>query len=193
LFPNIIFCSPVSLQDSPDKFECVVGDSVTLPCLYENKQSNVFWRHNVRRNVLNIINGQPSLQKQDPIFQNRAESFPSEYVNGNYSITLKNLELIHAGNYTCFIQESNEEKKLQLYVKGTWNHCLGNYSFLNVHFISIQHLLNLQNCFSPHYFVFLTEKPEEPAQRQRNSSMETQSRKIMTFLTALLGFTLHFI
>ncbi|XP_039528786.1 uncharacterized protein wu:fu71h07 isoform X2 [Pimephales promelas] len=144
----------VSLQDSPDKFECVVGDSVTLPCLYENKQSNVFWRHNVRRNVLNIINGQPSLQKQDTIFQNRAESFPSEYVNGNYSITLKNLELIHAGNYTCFIQESNEEKKLQLYVK---------------------------------------EKPEEPAQRQRNSSMETQSRKIMTFLTALLGFTLHFI
>ncbi|CAM4654261.1 unnamed protein product [Leuciscus chuanchicus] len=143
----------VFLLDS-NKFERVVGDSVTLPCLYENKQSNVFWRHNVSRNVLNIVNGQLALQKQDTIFQNRTESFSSGYVNGDYSIMLKNVELIHSGNYTCFIQESNEEKKLQLFVK---------------------------------------EKPAEPAQKQRNSSMETQSLKIMTFLTALLGLTLHFI
>ncbi|XP_056116899.1 uncharacterized protein LOC130094584 [Rhinichthys klamathensis goyatoka] len=144
----------VSLQDSANTFECVVGDSVTLPCLYENKQSNVFWRHNVSRNVLNIIDGHISLEDQDTIFQNRTESFSSGYVNGDYSITLKNVELIHAGDYTCFIQESNKKKKLQLFVK---------------------------------------EKPAEPAQKQRNSSMETQSQKIMTFLTALLGLTLHFI
>lgn len=145
--------SKVSLQDSSNTFERVVGDSVTLPCLYENKQSDVLWRYNASRVVLNIINDQLSLEKQDKMFQIRTESFSSEYVNGNYSITLKNVELIHAGHYTCFIQESNEKKKLQLFVK---------------------------------------EKPEEPAQKQRNSSMEKQSQKIMTFLTALLGLTLHF-
>ncbi|XP_077083090.1 myelin-oligodendrocyte glycoprotein [Siphateles boraxobius] len=144
----------VSLQDSANTFECVVGDSVTLPCFYENKQSNVFWRHNVSRKVLSIINGQLSLEKQDTIFQNRTEIFSSEYVKGNYSITLKNVELIHAGHYTCFIEEFNKENTLQLFVK---------------------------------------EKPAEPAQKQRNSCMETQSQKIMTFLTALFGLTLHFI
>ncbi|KAK7137287.1 hypothetical protein R3I93_017389 [Phoxinus phoxinus] len=144
----------VFLQDSENIFVHVVGDSVTLPCLYENEQSDVFWRYNVGKKVLSIINGQLSLEDQDTIFQNRTESSSSGYVNGNYSITLKNVELIHAGNYTCFIIKFDKKKKLQLFVK---------------------------------------EKPKEPAQKQRNSSMETQSQKIMTFLTALLGLTLHFI
>ncbi|XP_051763999.1 V-set domain containing T-cell activation inhibitor 1 isoform X1 [Ctenopharyngodon idella] len=144
----------VSLQDSANKFECFVGDSVTLPCLYENKQSNVLWRHNVSRRVLNIINDKLSLEKQDKIFQNRTESFSSEYPKGNYSIMLKNVELNHAGNYTCFIQKSNEEKKLQLFVK---------------------------------------EKPEKNIQKPGNSSMNAQSQKIMAFLIALLGLTLHLI
>lgn len=146
--------SKVSLQDSANTFERVIGESVTLPCLYENKQSDVFWRHNVSRKVLNIINDQLSLVNQDVIFQNRTESFSSEYAKGNYSIMLKNVTLNHTGNYTCFIQKSNEEKKLQLFVK---------------------------------------EKPEESAQKHRNSSMEARSQKIMTFLTALLGLALHFI
>ncbi len=116
----------MSLQDSTNKFDRVVGDSITLPCIHKNKLqiTDVFWRHNVSRNVLSIINGKPSPESQDEIFRNRTESFPSEYPEGNYSIELKDLELSHAGIYTCFLQKSNEKMKIQLFVKGTCNPCL---------------------------------------------------------------------
>uniref|UniRef100_A0A673GEF1 Wu:fu71h07 n=1 Tax=Sinocyclocheilus rhinocerous TaxID=307959 RepID=A0A673GEF1_9TELE len=110
----LLFFSPVSLQNSANKYDRVVGDSVTLPCIYENQQpsTDVFWRLNVSKRVLNIIDGKPSTEKQDEMFKNRTESFPSEYAKGNYSIELKDLKLTHAGNYTCFLQKSNEEKKI---------------------------------------------------------------------------------
>ncbi|XP_016326361.1 CD276 antigen homolog [Sinocyclocheilus anshuiensis] len=146
----------VSLQNSADKIDSVVGDSVILPCLYENQQrsTDVLWRHNVSRRVLNIINGKPSTEKQDDMFKNRTESFPSEYSKGNYSIELKDLKLTHAGNYTCFFPKLNEKKMLQLVVR---------------------------------------EKPVEPTRKPRNSSTEAQSLKILTFLIALVGLTLHLI
>lgn len=67
--------------------------------------------------------------------------------------------------------------------------------------------MHLQNCFSLHYTCILTEKPENPTEKpekptekpekttpnQRNSSMETQALKIMPFLIAILGLTLHLI
>uniref|UniRef100_A0A8C1YDV4 Wu:fu71h07 n=1 Tax=Cyprinus carpio TaxID=7962 RepID=A0A8C1YDV4_CYPCA len=147
----------VSLQNSANKFIRVVGDSVTLPCIYENQHpsTDVLWRFNVSKKVLNIINGNSITEKQDEMFKNRTESFPSEYAKGNYSIELKDLKLTHAGNYTCFLQKSNEEKKIQLFVK--------------------------EKPEKP------TEKPEKPIQNQRNSCMETESLKIMTFLIALLS------
>uniref|UniRef100_A0A8C1XLE3 Wu:fu71h07 n=1 Tax=Cyprinus carpio TaxID=7962 RepID=A0A8C1XLE3_CYPCA len=147
----------VSLQNSANKFIRVVGDSVTLPCIYENQHpsTNVLWRFNVSKKVVNIINGNSITEKQDEMFKNRTESFPSEYAKGNYSIELKDLKLTHAGNYTCFLQKSNEEKKIQLFVK--------------------------EKPEKP------TEKPEKPIQNQRNSCMETESLKIMTFLIALLS------
>uniref|UniRef100_A0A672QEA5 V-set domain containing T-cell activation inhibitor 1-like n=1 Tax=Sinocyclocheilus grahami TaxID=75366 RepID=A0A672QEA5_SINGR len=144
----------VSLQDFANKFDRVVGDSVTLPCIYKLQSTDVFWRHNVSRKVVSIISGKPSPESQDEIFRNRTESFPSEYPEGNYSIELKDLELTHAGIYTCFLQKTNEKRKIQLFVR---------------------------------------EKPEKPTPNQRNSSMETQSLKIMPFLIAVLGLTLHLI
>ncbi|XP_043079398.1 CD276 antigen homolog isoform X2 [Puntigrus tetrazona] len=151
----------VSLQDSPNRFDGVVGGSVILPCLYVNQQpsTDVFWRLNESVNVLNIINEKPSILNQKEIFKNRAKSFPSEYAKGNYSIKLKDLDFIHAGIYTCFLQESNEEKRMQLFIK--------------------------EKPDKP------TEKPEKPSERQKNSAMGTESLKIMEVLTALLGFTLH--
>ncbi|KAI2645526.1 V-set domain-containing T-cell activation inhibitor 1 [Labeo rohita] len=110
--------SPVSLQDSTfSTVNSYVGGSVTLPCRYENKlqSTDVYWRYNASRKVLSIINGKPSPEEQDKIFSNRTKSFPSEYSEGNYSVELKDLQLTHAGNYTCFIQDSNEEKKIQLF------------------------------------------------------------------------------
>lgn len=165
-----------------------VGDSVTLPCLYENKQSDVFWRYNKNRNVLSIKNDKLSLEDQDTIFQNRAESFPSEYAKGNYSVMLKNVQLIHAGNYSCLIVKSDEEKNLQLFVKGKLN-----LTAIIAAFYLYTTLMNLQNCFSLHYIFFLTEKSEKNIQEPGNSCMEVQSQKILTFLIALLGLTLHLI
>ncbi|XP_050958013.1 CD276 antigen homolog [Labeo rohita] len=109
----------VSLQDSANEFNRVVGDSVTLPCIYENQQpsTDVIWRLNASIKVLNIINGKPLMEKQDGLFKNRTESFPSEYAKGNYSIELKDLKLTHAGSYSCFLQKSNKEKIMQLFVK----------------------------------------------------------------------------
>ncbi|KAI2642429.1 V-set domain-containing T-cell activation inhibitor 1 [Labeo rohita] len=139
----VVFCilkescysfSPVSLQDSAvttvTRYS-FVGGSVTLPCIYGNnlQGNDVYWRYNVSRKVLSIIKGKPSPEKQDKIFSNRTDSFPSEYPKGNYSVVLKDLELTHAGNYTCFLQNSDGEKNIQLFVKGTWNPCLKNYDF----------------------------------------------------------------
>lgn len=109
----------VSLQDSANKYDRVVGDSVTLPCIYGNQQPNtdVLWRLNASIEVLNILDGNPSTENQDVIFRNRTESFPSEYAKGNYSIKLKDLNFNHAGIYTCFLQKSNEKKRRQLLIK----------------------------------------------------------------------------
>ncbi|XP_050961333.1 sodium channel subunit beta-4 [Labeo rohita] len=114
--------SKVSLQDSAvttvTRYS-FVGGSVTLPCIYGNnlQGNDVYWRYNVSRKVLSIIKGKPSPEKQDKIFSNRTDSFPSEYPKGNYSVVLKDLELTHAGNYTCFLQNSDGEKNIQLFVK----------------------------------------------------------------------------
>ncbi|XP_026099765.1 CD276 antigen homolog [Carassius auratus] len=153
----------VSLQDSANTFDRVVGDSVTLPCIYVNQQpsTDVLWRLNASIKVLNIIDGNPSTEKQDGIFRNRIESFPSEYAKGNYSIKLKDLNFNHAGIYTCFLQMPNEEKMIQLFIK--------------------------EKPDKP------TEKPEKPTERQNNSCMETESQKILALLTTLLGLTLHLI
>ncbi len=74
--------------------------------------------------MLSIINDKPSLEDQDEIFINRTESFPAVYAEGNYSIELKDLELSHAGIYTCFLPKTKENIKIQLFVKGTCNPCL---------------------------------------------------------------------
>ncbi len=152
---KLLLFSPVSLQDSVNEFNRVVGDSVTLPCMYVNQKpsTDVLWRLNASIKVLNIIDGKPSTEKQDGLFKSRTESFPSEYAKGNYSIKLKDLNLTHAGIYTCFLQNSNEEKKMQLFVKGTWNPCLINYDFkLHTTVIAVLNiytaLIHLQNCFS---------------------------------------------
>ncbi|NP_001077321.1 uncharacterized protein LOC570464 precursor [Danio rerio] len=106
----------VSLQASAN-ITSFVGDTIILPCQIQPGITDVLWRHNVSWKVLNVIDGKPSIEEQFDIFKNRAESFPSEYAKGNYSVMLKDVEFDHAGRYTCFFPELNVEKLVELLVK----------------------------------------------------------------------------
>ncbi|KAL0159839.1 hypothetical protein M9458_043564, partial [Cirrhinus mrigala] len=53
---------------------------------------------------------------QDPQYNNRAETFPDEYLRGNYSIKLNNLTHADAGKYTYFITPSDEHETVQLII-----------------------------------------------------------------------------
>jgi len=53
--------------------------------------------------VFNIIKGKVSMEEQDSVFNNRTETFPQEYLNGNFSLKLNNLQHNDSGIYKCNI------------------------------------------------------------------------------------------
>uniref|UniRef100_A0A673KFI6 Ig-like domain-containing protein n=1 Tax=Sinocyclocheilus rhinocerous TaxID=307959 RepID=A0A673KFI6_9TELE len=100
----------VSLQVTVEGF---IGGSVVLLCSStENdlklQDINVHWRDKDRRIVCDIVMGHYSQEFQDQRYKNRVETFPDEYLTGNVSIKLKNLEHTDAGKYTCLITPSSE-------------------------------------------------------------------------------------
>ncbi|XP_026099781.1 CD276 antigen homolog isoform X2 [Carassius auratus] len=104
--PVFLFINGVSLQESVEGF---IGGSAVLPCSSEESTLTVqdielvLWRRNYDQNVYEIINGQVSVEGQDPVYRNRVESFPEEYLRGNFSIKLNNLQNTDAGEYWCYI------------------------------------------------------------------------------------------
>uniref|UniRef100_A0A8C1XQH9 Ig-like domain-containing protein n=1 Tax=Cyprinus carpio TaxID=7962 RepID=A0A8C1XQH9_CYPCA len=115
-FLKLLLLSPVSLQLSG-----FVGDSVLLPCLYQDRELkpeeiNVFWRYNDSKNVYDIIKGNPSTDKQDAVFKGRIKNFLSK--KGDFSIELSNLMVTDAGQFTCDIPSVEKESRLTLHVKG---------------------------------------------------------------------------
>ncbi|XDV22140.1 hypothetical protein PO909_027099, partial [Leuciscus waleckii] len=107
----------VSLQET---VEAVIGGSVLLPCSstehdHKLQDINVFWRHNGEI-VCDIIPSSRSLEKQDPEYKNRTETFPEEYERGNFSIKLHKLIYADAGEYTCLISHSSEQPTVQLII-----------------------------------------------------------------------------
>ncbi|XP_059424785.1 uncharacterized protein LOC132159269 [Carassius carassius] len=104
----------VSLQVTGD-----LGGSVLLACssAEPDQDTEVHWRQNGNKNVFDIIKGTESVEQQDPRYKNRVESFPEEYVRGNFSIKLNKLQVIDAGRYTCFISHSSEHKTVELIIK----------------------------------------------------------------------------
>ncbi|RXN16664.1 V-set domain-containing T-cell activation inhibitor 1-like protein [Labeo rohita] len=118
---RLLLSSPVSLQ-YPAEIEGVVGGSVILPCSNKERElkpeeMNAFWRCNESKIVYNIEQGNFSTQGQDVMFKGRIESFPSEYMNGNFSIRLKHLNFTNGGQFSCFIPLVDEEYKLILIVR----------------------------------------------------------------------------
>ncbi|XDV22142.1 hypothetical protein PO909_027100 [Leuciscus waleckii] len=113
-----VLINKVSLQET---VEAVIGGSVLLPCSSTKRDHklqyiNVFWRHNGSKIVCDIIPSSHSLEKQDPEYKNRTETFPDEYERGNFSIKLHKLISADAGEYTCLISHSSEHYTVQLII-----------------------------------------------------------------------------
>ncbi len=108
----------VCLQVTVEGF---IGGSVVLPCSTEHdhelQDTDVFWRHNNSKIVHDIIKGSQT-ESQDSLYKNRIESFPDEYLRGNFSIKLNNLTHAHAGKYICHITPSDEQKTVELIING---------------------------------------------------------------------------
>jgi len=101
----------------------VIGGSVLLPCSsteedHKLRDINVFWRHNGSKIVCDIIPSSNSLEKQDPQYKHRIETFPVEYERGNFSIKLNKLIYADGGEYICYISHSSEHPTVQLIING---------------------------------------------------------------------------
>ncbi|KAI2650246.1 hypothetical protein H4Q32_000191 [Labeo rohita] len=99
----------VSLQETVEGF---IGGSAVLPCsskesLNTTQNIHVRWRINNSQNVYEIIKGKVSVENQDPQYKNRTESFPEEYIRGNFSLKFNNLQHTDAGEYQCYIMEKS--------------------------------------------------------------------------------------
>ncbi|KAK7127112.1 hypothetical protein R3I94_018337 [Phoxinus phoxinus] len=85
-----------------------IGGSAVLPCSARERRLTteditVSWRHNKTLQVFDIIKGKVSVNEQDSIFKNKTETFPQEYLNGNFSLKLNNLRRSDTGIYKCYI------------------------------------------------------------------------------------------
>uniref|UniRef100_A0A8C1ZIN1 Ig-like domain-containing protein n=1 Tax=Cyprinus carpio TaxID=7962 RepID=A0A8C1ZIN1_CYPCA len=97
--------------------EGVIGGFVVLPCSSKKTQLTVNWRYGDRLIVYAIIKGKVSVEGQDPKYKNRAESFPEEYLRGNFSLKLSDLQHTDAGKYQCYIIEESDIQTVELRIK----------------------------------------------------------------------------
>ncbi|TRY93799.1 hypothetical protein DNTS_012175 [Danionella cerebrum] len=140
-----------------------VGESVILPCLQQDLDTNVFWRHKGSAKVINIMKGKEVTEGQSEIFKDRIQTFPSEYSKGNYSIKLSDVEYAHEGTYSCFIVESNTEKKIDLVVN--------------------------EKTVRPTKTATMEKSPQAPFSEE-NSSAEGQPPKVLMLQITVLGLAL---
>ncbi|XP_051763687.1 uncharacterized protein LOC127520008 [Ctenopharyngodon idella] len=116
-----VLVNKVSLQVPVEGF---IGGSVVLLCSstehdHKLQDINVSWRHNGSKNVYDIVEGQVSVELQDQRYKNRAETFLEEYLRGNFSFKLNNLTHDDAGEFSCLISHSSEQRTVQLRINGS--------------------------------------------------------------------------
>ncbi|XP_051763691.1 ICOS ligand-like [Ctenopharyngodon idella] len=114
-----VLINKVSLEET---VKADIGGSVVLLCSsteHDLKPQNteVHWRHNGSEIVCDIIKGKSSVERQDSQYKNRVETFPDEYLRGNFSIKLNNLQYTDAGEFSCLISPSSELQTVQLSIK----------------------------------------------------------------------------
>ncbi|XP_042567343.1 ICOS ligand-like isoform X3 [Cyprinus carpio] len=123
-----VLINKVCLQVTVEGF---IGGSVVLPCSSDKhdhklQDIDVFWRHNGSKIVFDIIPHSNAPVTQDPEYKNRVESFPQEYLRGNFSIKLNNLQHTDAGQYICYISHSSEYQTVKLIINGSISTEQGN-------------------------------------------------------------------
>lgn len=109
----------VETVSSQEKVQGFTGGEALLTCIYNEmdvKDVNLFWRDLNDKNVYDVLNNQPDMSNQDPLYNNRASVFPQEYSKGNFSLLLKDLKLSDSGRFTCFIPEVNILRQVDLTV-----------------------------------------------------------------------------
>ncbi|CAM4654786.1 unnamed protein product [Leuciscus chuanchicus] len=121
-----VLINKVSLQETVHR-EGVIGGSVLLPCSSTEhdlklQDITVFWRHNGSKIVYDIVMGKDSPERHHPRYKNRTETFPHEYLRGNFSIKLTDLTRTDGGKYTCYITHSSELRTLQLIINEIETH-----------------------------------------------------------------------
>uniref|UniRef100_A0A671SE73 V-set domain-containing T-cell activation inhibitor 1-like n=1 Tax=Sinocyclocheilus anshuiensis TaxID=1608454 RepID=A0A671SE73_9TELE len=123
-----------------------VGGSAVLPCSsidnhLKKEDITVYWRHNSSQNVYDIIEGEGSVERQDSAYKNRAETFPIEYMKGNVSLKLSNLQFNDSGKYICYITKAHKNPSTQLFVKDRGNHGTATRAERIVSFLILLHIL----------------------------------------------------
>lgn len=101
--------------------QAFIGDTVLLPCIHSQGQpvrKNVFWRDKDDNIVLDIIKDRPNPSTQNEKFRERVVSFPDEYVKGNFSIQLKDVQQSDSSPYECHIPSEDFQERLVLTVSG---------------------------------------------------------------------------
>ncbi|XP_052445864.1 CD276 antigen homolog [Carassius gibelio] len=116
-----LLINKVSLQVTVEGF---VGGSVVLPCSSTEhdltlQDTDVHWRDKDSKIVFDIVKGEDSIAEQNSQYKNRVETFPDEYKRGNFSIILTNLQHTDAGEFSCFITPSDEQKTVELIITGS--------------------------------------------------------------------------
>lgn len=61
------------------------------------------------------------MEKQDPAYKNRVETFPEEYMKGNFSLKLNKLQYSDTGKYICYITKTHQNPSTQLFIEGICN------------------------------------------------------------------------
>uniref|UniRef100_A0A3Q2PTE8 CD276 antigen homolog n=1 Tax=Fundulus heteroclitus TaxID=8078 RepID=A0A3Q2PTE8_FUNHE len=107
------------LQSVSCQIQGFVKKAAFLPCIYSDSKltnAKVFWRDTSDRNVLDIKDGKEDVSNQNEKYKGRVSSYPEEYSKGNFSITLKNLQLQDSGVYDCFIYSADTHRAVSLIV-----------------------------------------------------------------------------
>ncbi|XP_059360593.1 uncharacterized protein LOC132098524 [Carassius carassius] len=102
--------------------EGVIGGSVVLPCSSTQQDLklqdiSVHWRHNDTEIVYDIVKGEDVVLVQNTRYKNRAKTFSDEYLRGNFSIKLNDLQHTDGGKFSCLITPSDEQETIQLNIE----------------------------------------------------------------------------